>query len=219
MIETIDQSTGRIMQKVKELGIEKNTIIVFTSDNGGLSTYAFPLPGEEVDAQEIATSNLPLRSGKGWYYEGGIRIPTIIRWPGVVDDSLIISTPLTTTDYYPTLLRLTGNKLLPAQHKDGIDFSGTLLNEREHKNPDLLYWHYPHYHNSGQHPVSVIRNERFKLIYHYDKGATELYDLILDEEESRDISEKRPAVTEMLLEELEKWKKEVNAKVPRASSR
>ncbi len=213
MIESIDQSTGRIMEKIRDLGIERNTILVFTSDNGGLSTYAFPLPGEEVDANAIATSNYPLRAGKGWYYEGGIRIPTIISWPGVIADSLTISTPLTTQDFYPTLARLTGNEFSSEIQLDGINFSCLLLNEKDHNDRDLVYWHYPHYHNSGQNPVSAIRNERYKLIYHYEDGKAELYDLILDEGETRDISEKKPEVRDELLKQLENWKQNLHLKI------
>lgn len=214
MIESIDISTGRIMEKIRDLGIEKKTILVFTSDNGGLSTYAFPLPGEEVHPDAIATSNYPLRAGKGWYYEGGIRVPTIISWPGVIADSLTITSPLSTHDFYPTLLKLAGKELKPEQHKDGINFSCLVLNEKDHNDRDFVYWHYPHYHNSGQNPVSVIRDERYKLIYHYEDGKSELYDLILDEGETRDISDVKPTVRDGLLLQLENWKLKTGAQVP-----
>ena len=155
MVESVDRSVGRVMRKLNELDLLKKTIIIFTSDNGGLSTL-------QKNLRVGPASCLPLRAGKGWLYEGGIRVPTIISWPGRVIPGSVSDIPITTCDVYPTLLNVAGLESNPKQHLDGVDlspiFKGLKLHDRS------LFWHFPHYHGSGNRPSSSIRKGSYKLI-------------------------------------------------------
>jgi len=136
MVESMDENIGRILQALKKDGLDKNTIIIFMSDNGGLSTSR---------GKGCPTSNLPLRAGKGWVYEGGIREPMIIKWPGVTKAGSTCDVPVVSTDFYPTMLQMAGLPLNPKQHIDGISLVPLLKGENK-LDREALYFHYPHYH-------------------------------------------------------------------------
>lgn len=205
MVESMDENVGRVLQSLKELGIDKNTIVVFTSDNGGMST--------SNQTGNIPTSNWPLRAGKGYLYEGGIREPLIISWPGKVKAGSVCSTPVTGTDYYPTLLDLAGLDLLPAQHQDGISLKPLLEEKIMEERP--VFWHYPHYSGGlGGRPSGAVRLGGYKLIEFYEDMHVELYDVKNDISEENDLSEKYPDKTKELKALLYSWRTEVNAQMP-----
>lgn len=202
MVEGMDLAVGRVLSKLTELGLDENTVVIFMSDNGGVSTDgAHP------------TSNLPLRAGKGWIYEGGIREPLIIKAPGVTQAGSTCTTPVTSTDFYPTLLELVGAPLQPQQHLDGISIVPLLKgNDTEER---AIYWHYPHYSGGlGGRPSSAIRQGDWKLIEFFEDKHVELYNLRNDIGETSDLAESQSAKTKELLEKLHAWHKEVGAKLP-----
>ncbi|GIS63546.1 MAG: sulfatase [Planctomycetaceae bacterium] len=172
MIEAMDQAVGTVLSGLKRLGLEKNTAVFFMSDNGGLST-----------SEGHPTSNLPLRGGKGWMYEGGIREPMIVRWPGVTAAGSVCKQVVTSTDFYPTILEITGLKARPAQHRDGVSFVSLLKGKTRKRGP--LLWHYPHYGNQGGAPAGAVREGRWKLIEWYEDKRVELFDLESDIGENR----------------------------------
>lgn len=202
MIESIDVSVGRIAAAVKECGLDEETVIILTSDNGGFFK---------------ATSNAPLRANKGAYYEGGIRVPLIIRWPGVCEPGRVISEPVTSTDYYPTCLAAAGLPPKPAQHQDGISLKplleGTAATPRE-----ALYWHFPHYneHRSSV-PCSAIRKGSWKLIETFDPQGVELYNLADDLSETQNLAAEKPELVEQLLSDLAAWRADVGAEMMRSN--
>lgn len=202
LLFTVDENVGRIVNTLKQLGIEKNTIIVFSSDNGGLST-----------SEGSPTSNYPLRYGKGWNYDGGIRVPLIIKWPGVVKDSSLCDFPVVNTDFYPTFLQMAGLPLMPGQHKDGVSLVPLLEGNKEIQQP-IIYWHYPHYSNQGGTPSSAIRENDWKLVQFYEDNHVELYNLRADIEEQHDLSDALPKRTAEMLQALNLWKKQTGAKIP-----
>ena len=201
MIESLDQSVGQIMNKLTELGIDTNTIIIFSSDNGGTST-----------SKDSPTSNLPLRGGKGWPYEGGIREPLIIKWPGVTRPDSLCRAPVISTDFYPTLLEMAGLPPLPKQHLDGVSIVPALRGKPLCKRS--FFWHYPHYSNQGGSPHGVVRSGDYKLIEWYEDMRTELYNLAKDLGEQHDLASTMPEKTLRLRTELHDWRKEVNARMP-----
>ncbi|MGC9342573.1 MAG: sulfatase [Bacteroidales bacterium] len=214
MIESVDQSLGTIMKKLEELDLRKNTLVVFTSDNGGFSTYNFPLPGEKISYEALATSNLPLRAGKGWYYEGGIKVPTIFSWPGVIKEGKETDILISSADFYPTFLEATGTALIPDQHIDGISFWEACQDNSMESLRNEMYWHYPHYHGSGQKPASSIRQGKYKLIHWIEEDYYELYDLEADPGEKVDLSENLPEMGNALMEKLEEWREEAGVQMP-----
>jgi hypothetical protein len=143
-IASLDQSVGRILQKLADLHLDDNTIVIFTSDNGGLST-----------AEGTPTSNAPLRMGKGWNYEGGVRVPLIVKWPGVTQAGAVCQTPTISTDFYATLLDIASLPPRPAQHLDSVSIVPALKGQPMPERP--LFWHYPHYSNQGGPPSAAIR--------------------------------------------------------------
>ncbi|MHC4736738.1 MAG: sulfatase, partial [Planctomycetota bacterium] len=163
MVESVDESVGRVMKKLEDLGVADNTVVIFMSDNGGLST-----------AEGLPTSNLPLRAGKGWLYEGGIREPMIIKWPGVVKPNSVCSEPVTSTDFYPTMLEMADLPLKPKQHVDGVSLV-PLLKGKEKLERNAIFWHYPHYGNQGGSPGGAVRAGDYKLIEFYEDNRAELY--------------------------------------------
>lgn len=205
MIESVDEGIGRIVAKLKELGIEDNTAIIITSDNGGLSTYADSL---------LITSNLPLRYGKGWCYEGGIREPLIIKWPGQIQPGSTCSEPVTSCDFYPTMLEMAGLPLKPEQHLDGVSLV-PLLKQTGSINREALYWHYPHYHGAGHKPSGAIRAGDYKLIEFLEDNHVELYNLKDDIGEMNDLSIEMPAKVNELRNKLYTWRERVDARMPK----
>jgi arylsulfatase A-like enzyme len=199
MIYSVDENIGRLMKELDDMELEKNTIIIFTSDNGGLST-----------SEGSPTCNAPLRAGKGWLYEGGIRVPLIIKIPGEKVRVKIINTPVSSVDYFPTIMEMTKSRA-PDNNADGVSIVPLL---RGKKLPDRpLFWHYPHYSNQGVEPGSAIRLGKFKLIDNFERERQELYDLEKDISETNDISATNPEKTKELFNLLNEWRKSTNAKM------
>jgi arylsulfatase A-like enzyme len=201
MIENLDTNVGRLLDALDRAGRADDTIVIFTSDNGGLST-----------AEGSPTSNAPLSEGKGWMAEGGVREPFIVRWPGVVAPGIRVGDPITSPDLYPTLLSVAGLEPRPEQHVDGVDVTPLLRGEIVERRP--LYFHYPHYSNQGGRPASAIRNGRWKLTHHWEKGVSQLYDLEADLGEEHDLAESEPDVARRLEADLLRWVDESPALVP-----
>jgi arylsulfatase A-like enzyme len=206
MIQSTDESVGRIMAKLEELGIAKNTIVIFMSDNGGLSTLA--------NRKWSPTSNVPLRAGKGWLYEGGIREPMIIKWDGVVEPGTICDAPVISMDFYPTMLEMAGLALRPEQHQDGLSLM-PLLQQKNQLKREALYWHFPHYHGSGNKPSGAIRAGDFKLIEWFEDGAIELYNLKNDIGEKNNLAEAMPEKAGELRQMLHEWRNKVDVQMPK----
>ncbi|MGM0530404.1 MAG: sulfatase [Bacteroidota bacterium] len=201
LIETMDDAVGVVLNALKELGLEDNTIVIFTSDNGGVAS-----------GDAYSTSNLPLRGGKGYQFEGGIREPYFIKVPGLTDKGLSCSTPVSAVDLYPTILDLANLELRPEEHSDGVSLLPLLRGDSIPLRP--LIWHYPHYGNQGGDPVSIIRLGEWKLIHYYETGAEELYNLNDDIGEQSDLSEKNPELVADLHKQLFEYLESVNAKFP-----
>jgi len=205
MVEAMDLAVGKVMAKLDELGLRENTIVIFTSDNGGLST-----------SEGWPTSNLPLRGGKGWMYEGGIREPLIVRWPGVAQPGAVINTPVSSPDFFPTLLEAAGAKPAAGQRLDGISLAPIL---RGQSAPDrALFWHYPHYGNQGGAPSAAVRRGPWKLIQWFEGDRVELFHLGNDLAETTDLSSREPARVAALKAELAAWQRDVGAKFPIANT-
>lgn len=212
MVETMDRSVGRIVQKLEELGLREDTIICFTGDNGGLST-----------SEGSPTSNLPLRGGKGWIYEGGIREPFIISQPSQIKPATD-DTPVSSIDFYPTLLDLAGIRkpkiVEPGKNGttgmlDGISLASLLTGQERLANRDL-FWHYPHYSNQGGFPGGAVRRGDYKLVERYEDGRLHLYDLSTDLGEKIDVKAKHPELVASMKESLHNWYNEVDAQFLRA---
>lgn len=200
MVEAMDQAVGLVLAKLDELKLAENTIVIFTSDNGGLST-----------SEGSPTSNLPLRAGKGWLYEGGIRVPLIVRWPAVVAPGTKIDTPVSSVDFVPTLLHAAGAESpVPL---DGLDLRPLLQGETVPERP--LFWLYPHYGNQGGAPGAVVRLGDWKLIEWYeDGGRCELYNLREDVGEKHDLATLQPEKARDLAARLDAWVNEVGTGMP-----
>ncbi|MAK46376.1 MAG: arylsulfatase [Opitutae bacterium] len=203
MVSAVDDSVGSLLAKLDELNLSGNTVVIFFSDNGGLSTKPQVGPG----------SNSPLRAGKGWLYEGGIREPTIIRAPDITKAGSVSNQTIVSMDFFPTILELAGLPLRPKLHADGRSVLPELKGKKGKERP--LYWHYPHYHGSTWKPGASIRDGDWKLIkfYHYEK--IELYNLKNDPSESKDLSKQNPKIAKELETKLVTWQKEMKAKFPR----
>lgn len=204
MVESMDENVGRLLGALQENGLSKNTVVIFTSDNGGMSTNSQP--------EGIPTSNAPLRAGKGYLYEGGIKVPLIIRWPEKITPGSICQTPVAGVDFHPSLLRIAGIPYSP-QAIDGKDitplFDGLPLGNRP------LFWHYPHYSGGlGGTPSGAVRLGPYKLIEFYEDQHTELYDLANDQSEQSDLSELAPKKLQELKDLLDNWRSQVNAQMP-----
>ncbi len=204
MVAAVDDSVGRVTALLKELQLDRNTTVFFFSDNGGLCTLRRPGP----------TCNLPLRAGKGWLYEGGIREPAIIRAPGVTRAGAICSEPIVSMDFFPTILELANLPAMPDRHRDGVSLVPVLKGSGS-LGVRSLYWHYPHYHGSTWAPGAAIRVGPWKLIEFYEYDCVELYNLASDLGEKRDLSQAEPAKRDELLGKLHAWQMELHAKMPR----
>ena len=192
MVEAMDEAVGKVIKKLKEQGVYENTIIMFFSDNGGLST-----------SEGHPTANLPLRAGKGWLYEGGIREPLIIKWPEITRAGSVCQVPVISNDFYPTLLQAAGLPLNPKQHTGGVNIV-PLLMSKTIKNR-ALYWHYPHYGNQGGSPGAAIREGDWKLIRWYETGKEELYNLKQDIGEMNNLVVKDAKIAQKLSLKLDAW--------------
>ena len=200
-IASLDESIGRIVKAISDRGLDRETIVIFFSDNGGLST-----------SEGTPTSNAPLRMGKGWNYEGGLREPMIVRWPGVTKAGGACDTPMISNDFYPTLLEMAGAPARPAQHMDAVSIvpllKGDPMPERS------LFWHYPHYGNQGSAPGGAVRRGDYKLLEAYEDGQLELYDLRKDLSEQHDLAKEMPERAAELKRLLHDWRVAVGAKMP-----
>ena len=199
MLKNLDTNVGKVVDALDELGVTNNTIIVFTSDNGGSC-----MPGSP---NSRPTSNFPLRASKGWNYEGGIRIPTFITWPGTIP-ALRTAEPVITMDIYPTLLELTGCDQLPKQTVDGLSLVPLIHSKKKTLNRSFLAWWYPHSNGHGTQPCQAILKDGWKLVHYIDQNETELYRLEDDEGERNNLAKEQPKRTAELLKTLNQWAKE-----------
>ena len=202
MVETFDQSVGRVAAAVEQTGLSGNTMVIVFSDNGGLCY--------EGRSKERVTDNSPLRAGKGHLYEGGIRVPLIVRFPGKVRPGSTVDTPVSSSDLFPTICAAAG---LEARGVDGVSLWPLLAGGS--LRPRQLFWHYPHYSNQGGEPSSAIRDGDWKLIEFYAGARRELYNLRNDPGETRNLVERQPAIARKLGLALHQWLKQVDAPLPR----
>ncbi len=202
MVESVDQSVGRMVAKLAELGLRERTLIIFTSDNGGLATIEGP--------HTPATINTPYREGKGWMYEGGTREPLIVHWPTAISPG-DVATPAWSCDVFPTVLELCSVPLPAAV--DGTSIT-PLLTGGGQLPPRTLYWHYPHYSNQGGRPGGAIRDGDWKLIEFYENQRHELFDLAHDPRESTNLADKYPEKVTALAAKLAAWRSTVEAQMP-----
>ncbi|MEM7533416.1 MAG: sulfatase [Chloroflexota bacterium] len=208
MIESLDENIGKLVDVLERTGQLDNTIIFFTSDNGGLAT-----------SEGSPTCNAPLAEGKGWMYEGGTREPLFIHWPGVIAPESTCDVPITTPDYYPTMLEMAGLDPLPTQHVDGVSLVPILQGgDADSLDRDAIFWHYPHYGNQGGTPGSSMRSGDYKLIEFFegkpDGNRVELYNLREDIGEDHDLAVEMPELAAAMRRRLEAWRTSVEAKIP-----
>ena len=206
MIETTDTAVGHVLDAIEQSGLDENTIVIFTSDNGGVSS-----------GDAFATSNLPLRGGKGRQWEGGIREPFYLRYPAIIPPESTCDVPVTGADFYPTVLELCGLAAKPLQHVDGVSLVPLLQGRSIPERP--LYWHYPHYDNQGGEPSSLFRDGDWKLIHYYEDDRNELYDLSVDPAETSDLALTHPVRTAAMWDQLLGGLKSVNARFPKPDPR
>jgi arylsulfatase A-like enzyme len=200
MIKTMDDAVGEVVRQLESQKLLDDTIIVFTSDNGGLAT-----------AEGSPTSNLPLRGGKGWAYEGGVRVPLVYVVPGITRAGSKSDVKTISTDLFPTLLAACGLAPRPKDHLDGLNLLPAVKGEAVPSRP--LFWHYPHYGNQGGSPFSSVQNGEWKLIaFHDPRQGVELYNLANDPTEKHNLAAQEPDHVKELRDMLDKWKKEVGAK-------
>ena len=205
MIETLDDSVGRLMRKIDELGLTERTVFIFTSDNGGLHVLEFP--------GTPATHNTPFRAGKGYVYEGGLREPLIVRWPGTVAPSKTVDAPVVLTDLVPTLLEAAGiNVSKTVGPLDGTSLMGLLRGEELAERP--LFWHFPNYTNQGGRPAGAMRLGNWKLVENFEDGSLELYDLADDPSERKNLAQQQPERARDMREQLAAWRTSVGAQMP-----
>jgi arylsulfatase A-like enzyme len=181
--------------------LSDHTAVILMSDNGGLST-----------SEGSPTSNVPLRAGKGWLYEGGIREPMIIKWPGIVKPGSVSDQQVISTDFYPTKLDMAGLSLKPKQHLDGISLV-PLLKLQIVLPPRSIFWHYPHYGDQGGSPGAAVRVGDFKLIHFFEDNRIEMYNLEADIGETENLSAKMPKKKKELLSLLYQWQNDVGARM------
>ena len=207
MVKSLDESVGRVLQQLKASGLDDNTVVIFTSDNGGLT--------QRYGKHDGFTENLPLRRGKGSAYEGGVRVPTIVHWPGITRAGSVCDDPVMTIDYYPTLLDMLG---VPGdgQHNALMDGRSLkpLLVDSDAAIQRNLYWHYPHYHAGGDGPYSAVRSGDMRLIEFHEDDSIRLYDLKNDIGEQQDLAAAMPEKAQSLRSDLHRWRDSVAAQSP-----
>lgn len=207
MVESMDDAVGRVLKKLDDLKLSENTLVIFTSDNGGLAT---------LEGMQFApTINSPLREGKGYLYEGGIRVPLIVKWPAKVKPA-VTDQVACSVDFFSTILESSGGRKPTVPATDGASlvptFSGAKPTARD------IFWHYPHYANQGSRPGGAVRSGDFKLIEFYEDGRRELFDVKKDIGESRNLAVEKPDVVKELAAKLDAWRKDVGAKMPTPNS-
>jgi len=201
MVESLDSAVGRVLNRLEQLNLRDNTVVIFMSDNGGLST-----------SEGYPTSNLPLRGGKGWMYEGGVREPMVIRWPGVTAPGTVCDRPAVSTDFYPTILEVAGLDAKPDQHVDGVSLVPVLRNPFAKFDRGPIFFHYPHYGNQGGFPASAVRMGDYKLIQDLEDGDLELFNLKDDIAEHNNLAQLKTGKLKEMLDALNAWRKEVGAR-------
>ncbi len=201
MVENMDTNIGKVLQTLKELGLEQNTIVIISSDHGGLSNDGYK-------RRNLATSNYPLRAGKGWLYEGGIRIPLFVRWPHHFKPHIDSTSVVMLMDIFPTLLDITKHSAKPVDGKSLLP----VLQQKENWSKRCVYWHEPHARprSTGESEASAIRMGDYKLIDFYKQGKVELYNIKKDISEQHDLSDEMPEKKTQLLKRLRKWKNDNN---------
>jgi len=209
MIDSLDQNIGRLYDHLERLGLVENTILIFMSDNGGLIARR----NKNYRQWGGVTSNLPLRSGKGDVYEGGVREPMFVIWPGVTRPGDVCHEPVITNDFYPTMLEMAQLPLRPQQHMDGVSLA-PLLQKNGRIPSRSLYWHYPHYHPGGATPYSAILKDEWRLIEFLEDGRCELYNLREDIGETNNLAAEEEDKAAELLLELQQWRRRVGAQMP-----
>ncbi len=221
MLESVDESVGRIMKKLDDLKLAENTVFIFYSDNGGVGGYL----REGFNYAGSPTDNYPLRGGKGMLYEGGIRVPMIVRWPGVVKPNSLCREPVTCTDFFPTLMDIAGAKA-PKNTLDGVSLTPLLRSSGQGAlKREAIYWHYPSYLQAeGKkgawriEPSGAIRAGKYKLIERLEDGRLELYDLEADLGESQNLAAQMPEKAQELRRKLAEWRRTTNAPMPLAKN-
>jgi arylsulfatase A-like enzyme len=206
MIENADTAVGKILRKLENVGLRDQTVVIFTSDNGGLTAPEF--------RNRPVTSNAPLREGKGHVFEGGIRVPLAVRWPRVVNPGSSCDVPVSSIDFYPTMLDIASVRDVAGHAQDGASFV-PLLKGGSRPRRDALYWHYPHYSNQGGTPGGAVRSGDYKLIEFYDDHHVELYNLATDVGENTDLAGRMPDKARALRRMLHDWRRSVNAAMPK----
>ncbi len=204
MMEAMDENVGRLLQKLKDEGLWENTIIIFTSDNGGLTT----LPENRTPPTAVP----PLRAGKGWCYEGGIRVPLLVRVPGINQGGMVSEVPVISHDFYPTLVNALELNVKQDVDFDGVDISPALRQKSLQR--ETLFWHYPHYHGSTWTPGAAIRQGDWKLVVRYENKHSELYNLAEDVGEQNDLSADFPAKKRELEKLLLEKQRAMGASLP-----
>lgn len=210
MVHSVDQSVAKIMKTLDELNLTDNTILIFTSDNGGDSC--------KIGNRGRGTSNVPLRGGKCWLYEGGIRVPFIVKWPGVTQPGTVLDAQVTGVDHYPSILEMASLQLRPEQHQDGVSYAPVLKSEdRPPRKP--MFWNFPILSRFdavvGSEDCTAVRYGDFKLIEFYPSGRVELYNLKKDIGEKHNLADKKTWKTKELRALIRQWKKETNAPLPK----
>ena len=200
VIETLDDSIGKLLGKIDELKLRENTLVIFTSDNGGLHV-------PELDHKRI-THLGPFRAGKGYVYEGGLRIPLIVRWPGKIREGSVVEQPVVNTDWLPTFMEITG--IAGDETLDGENIL-PILEGRKMDQDRRFFWHFPHYNNQGGRPSGAVRAGDWKLVEHYDTGSLELYDLARDPGEKQNLAEAEPERATQMKKALADWREQVGA--------
>lgn len=215
MVESMDESLGHILSKLKELGLDEKTIVIFVADNGGMAAANMGNPEKVISAsnliKQFSTSNLPLRGAKGWLYEGGIRVPMIVKWPHKGKTGIVSDVPVISTDFFPSILEMLVLKPHQEQHLDGMSFV-PLLKGQKKIDRKALYWYFPHYSNHGQQsPGGAIRCGDYKLIEYYENNTVQLFNLRTDIGEQHDLSRSEPVKLRELRSMLHSWRTEVSA--------
>lgn len=207
MIQSVDEAVGTMLAKLDACGLTENTVVFFMSDNGGLMHMrrkTGPVP---------VTDNAPLRAGKGSAYEGGVRVPMFVTWPGKIEAGTVCETPVISNDFYPTILAMAGLRTASDSEVDGVDLQPVLQRSGTIQR-DALYWHYPHYHPCGAKPYGAIRKGDYRLLEYYEDGALELYDLENDIGETRNLANEMPEKATALQRQLATWRTRVKAQMP-----
>jgi len=203
LISILDENVGRLLAALEELGLADDTAVVFTSDNGGLAT-----------AEGSPTCNAPLAEGKGWMYEGGTREPLIVRWPGAARPGSLCEEPVTSPDFYPTVLEMAGVAPRSGLGLEGLSLVPLLRGGGRKLDREAIFWHYPHYGNQGGTPGSSLRSGDWKLIEFLEDGRLELYNLREDPGEDRNMAADRPELAARLRQLLADWRERVGARLP-----